>query len=223
METAFTKRRIVQRVSPRAVAAIYFRVSTLDQSTGIQETDLRRYAEARGLTVFKEYRDHAVSGAKDRRPALDMLMDDARKRRFDVIVVWRFDRFARSTTHLHVALDEFKALGISFVSYNENLDTSTAMGKAMFSMIAAMSELERSMIRERVTAGVRRAIKTRAKIGKSWGRAKVEQADPKKAERITQLRREGISYHAIAQREKVSSRTVWRLLQRGKAEKKARK
>ena len=146
----------------------------------MQEIDLRRYAEARGLTVFNEYRDHAVSGGKERRPALDKLMDDARKRRFDMVVVWRFDRFARSTTHLHVALDEFKALGIGFVSYNENLDTSTAMGKTM---IAAMSELERSMIRERVAAGVRRAIKTRAKTGKSWGRAKIEQADPKKAAR----------------------------------------
>ena len=184
----------------------------------MQEIDLRRYAEARGLTVFKAYRDHAVGGGKDRRPALDKLMDDARKRRFDVVVVWRFDRFARSTTHLHVALDEFKALSIAFISYNENLDTSTAMGKAMFSMIAAMSELERNMIRERVTAGVRRAIKTRAKAGKSWGRAKVEQVDPKKAERITKLRGEGFSYHAIAHRQKVSSRTVWRLLQRGKEE-----
>jgi len=79
-----------QRVTPRAIAALYFRVSTSDQSTGMQETDLRRYAEARGLTVFKEYRDHAVSGGKERRPALDKLLDDARKRRFDVVVVLSF-------------------------------------------------------------------------------------------------------------------------------------
>jgi DNA invertase Pin-like site-specific DNA recombinase len=198
-------------------AALYFRVSSSDQSTAMQETDLRRYAEARGLTVYKEYTDHAVSGGKDRRPALDRLMDDARKRKFDVVVVWRFDRFARSTTHLHVALDEFRSLGIGFVSYNENLDTSTAMGKAMFSMIAAMSELERSMIRERVTAGVRSAIRKRAKVGKGWGREKVEKADPEKAKAIAKLRSEGLSYHAIAARVQVSSRTVWRLLQRSEA------
>lgn len=199
------------------LAALYSRVSSSDQSTAMQEADLRRYAEARGFTIYKEYTDHAISGGKDRRPALDQLMSDARKRLFDIVIVWRFDRFARSTTHLHLALDEFKELGIGFASYNESLDTSTAMGKAMFSIVAAVAELERSIIRERVTAGVRRAIKTRAKAGKTWGRSKMEEADPKKAETVQRLRKEGLSYHAIAEKVGLSSRTVWRFLQREEA------
>ncbi len=195
-------------------AALYYRVSSSDQSTAMQENDLRRYAEARGFTIFKEYTDHAVSGGKDRRPALDRLMDDARKRFFDAVLVWRFDRFARSTLHLLHALEEFRRLGVDFISYNENMDTSTPMGEAMFTMVAAVSKFERSIIRERVRAGVGKAIKARAKAGKSWGRAKMEQADPEKADTITRLRREGLSYHAIAEQVGLSSRTVWRFLQR---------
>ena len=157
-------------------AALYYRVSTFDQSTAMQEADLRRYAEARGFSVFKEYADLAVSGGKERRPSLDRLMDDARKRHFDIVIVWRFDRFARSTIHLLTALKEFRRLGIGFISYNDNMDTSTPMGEAMFTIVAAISKLEKSIIRERVTAGVRKAMKTREKAGISWGRTKVERA-----------------------------------------------
>src|SRR5262245_3870715 len=155
-------------------AALYFRVSTADQSTTMQRADLRRYAKARGLSVFREYADEGVSGTKAKRPALDRLMDEARKRQFDMVVVWRFDRFARSTKHLLNALEEFRHLSIDFVSYSENIDTSSPMGKAMFTILSAIAELEHAIIKERVTAGVRQAI-TRRRI---WGRRPVEQVDP---------------------------------------------
>jgi DNA invertase Pin-like site-specific DNA recombinase len=192
-------------------AALYYRVSTADQSTGMQQADLRRYAEARGFTIYQEYNDSGISGATKRRAALDRLMEDARKKRFDVVLVWRFDRFARSTKHLLDALEEFRNYGIDFISYNESIDTSSPAGEAMFTILAAVAKLERDIIRERVTAGVRRAMKTR----ETWGRRKVEHTDPKKAQLITRLRREGLSYHAIAEKVELSSRTVWRFLQRG--------
>ena len=97
--------------------ALYARVSTLDQSTDSQLLDLRRYTRERGWRLYREYTDNGVSGTKDSRPALNELMNDAKKRRFDVVLVWRFDRFARSTKHLILALEEFRNLGIDFVSY----------------------------------------------------------------------------------------------------------
>ncbi len=103
--------------------AIYARVSTTDQSTDSQLLDLRRYTRERGWNIFKEYCDNGVSGTKDNRPALNELMDDAKKRRFGVVLVWRFDRFARSTKHLILALEEFRNLGVDFVSYQENIAT----------------------------------------------------------------------------------------------------
>ncbi len=190
-------------------AALYLRVSTADQCTAMQQQDLQRYAEARGFTIYHEYTDAAVSGATKKRPALDRLMEDARKKRFDVVLVWRFDRFARSTKHLLDALEEFRHLGIDFISYNENMDTSSPMGEAMFTIVAAIAKLERDIIRERVTAGVRRAMKTRA----SWGRRKIEHTDPAICTRMLELRRQGIGMAAIARQVGVSSRTVWRFLQ----------
>src|SRR5579863_10458950 len=105
--------------------AIYARVSTKDQSCELQVRDLRAYCAARGFDLVREYVDVGQSGAKDSRPELNKLMDDARKRQFDAIVVWRFDRLARSTKHLLTALEEFRSLGIQFISYQENIDTST--------------------------------------------------------------------------------------------------
>jgi DNA invertase Pin-like site-specific DNA recombinase len=189
-------------------AALYYRVSTSDQSTAMQEGDLKRFVEARGFTVYDEYKDMAFSGATKNRPALDRLMDDARKRRFDVVLVWRFDRFARSTTHLLSALSEFRHLSIDFVSYNENMDTSSPMGEAMFTVVAAMAKLERDIIRERVTAGVRQAMKKRM----SWGRRKIEQTNPAVCTRILELRRQGLGMGAIGKHVALSSRTVWRFL-----------
>ncbi len=136
--------------------ALYARVSTTDQSTDSQLLDLRRYVSERGWNSFKEYVDEGISGTKDSRPALNVLMNDAKKRRFDVVLVWRFDRFARSTKHLILALEEFRNLGIDFVSYQENIDTSSPLGSAIFTIISAVAQLERDIIAERVKAGLRR-------------------------------------------------------------------
>jgi DNA invertase Pin-like site-specific DNA recombinase len=146
--------------------AIYARVSTKDQSCELQLRDLRAYCSARGFSVQREYVDVGESGAKDSRPQLNDLMAAARKRLFDAVVVWRFDRFARSTKHLFLALEEFRALGIQFSSYQENIDTSSPLGQALFTIVSAVAQLERDLTRERVSAGVRNA---RAK-GKEFGR-----------------------------------------------------
>ena len=132
---------------------IYARVSTKDQSCELQVRDLRAYCAARGFDLVREYVDVGQSGAKDSRPELNKLMDDARKRQFDAIVVWRFDRFARSTKHLLSALEEFRSLGIQFITYQENIDTSSALGQALFTIVSAVAQLERDLIRERVSAG----------------------------------------------------------------------
>ena len=180
--------------------ALYARVSTRDQSCELQLRDLRAYCAARGLMDVREYVDLGVSGAKDSRPELNRLMDDARKRRIDAIAVWRFDRFARSTRHLLTALDEFRLLGVQFLSYNESLDTGSPLGQAIFTILAAVAQLERDLIRERVTAGVRNA---RAK-GKVLGR-------PKRIfdiERVKKLRAEGMSDRQIAKKLDVAPSTI---------------
>ncbi len=131
--------------------ALYARVSTKNsQDPETQLLALREYAQARGLEVFADYVDVGISGSKDSRPALNRLMADARKQRFDTVLVARFDRFARSTRHLVLALEEFNALGVDFISLSESVDTSTPMGKMVYTVIAAVAELERSLIRERV-------------------------------------------------------------------------
>jgi DNA invertase Pin-like site-specific DNA recombinase len=133
--------------------ALYARVSTVDQNCELQLRELRDYCHRREWAIAGEFIDHGVSGAKDSRPELNKLMRSARPREFDVVIVWRFDRFARSVKHLVLALEEFQSLGIGFVSYSEALDTSTPIGKAMFTIIGAMAELERNVIRERVEPG----------------------------------------------------------------------
>ncbi len=143
---------MANRNSTPARVAIYARVSTKNngQDPETQLMALREYVQARGLEVFGEYVDIGISGSKDSRPALNRLMADARKRRFDTVLVARFDRFARSTRHLVLALEEFNALGVDFISLSESVDTSTPMGKMVYTVIAAVAELERSLIRERV-------------------------------------------------------------------------
>src|SRR5262249_42457164 len=133
-------------------AALYMRISTKGhgQTTDTQALALREYAERRGFQIVEEYRDEGLSGAKDRRPALDQLMRDGRARKFDVVVVARFDRFARSVSHLLRALEEFNHLGVDFVSLSESIDTSTPVGKMIFTVLGAVAELERNLIRERV-------------------------------------------------------------------------
>jgi DNA invertase Pin-like site-specific DNA recombinase len=170
--------------------AIYARVSTKDQSCELQVRDLRAYCAARGLDLIREYVDVGQSGAKDSRPELNKLMDDARKRQFDAVVFWRFDRFARSTKHLLLALEEFRSLGIQFISYQENIDTSSALGQALFTIVSAVAQLERDLIRERVRAGIRNA---RAN-GKKLGRPK-SGVDRKE---ILKLKAQGLSLRQIA-------------------------
>jgi DNA invertase Pin-like site-specific DNA recombinase len=172
--------------------SIYARVSTVNhgQDVSMQTRELHQFAEARGWTVAGEYIDAGVSGAKDSRPELNRLMADAHKRRFDVVCVWRFDRFARSVSHLLRALETFKALGIDFVSYSEQMDTSTPAGKMVFTVLGAVAELERSLIVDRVRAGLRNA---RAK-GKKLGRPRVG-VD---AAKVGRLREQGRSIREIA-------------------------
>lgn len=189
--------------SPRV--GIYCRVSTLDQSTDSQLLDLRRYVAERQWQIYKEYCDNGISGTKDSRPALDELIDSARKRRFDMVLVWRFDRFARSTKHLILALEEFRNLGIDFISYQENIDTSSPLGSAIFTIISAVAQLEKDIIAERVKAGLRRAKEN----GKKLGRPKGTALD---VEMIHRLRSEGLSLLQIAQALNTSKSSVARLL-----------
>ena len=149
--------------APRA--AIYARVSTLDQEPENQLQELRRYIEARGWTA-QEYTDHGVSGAKDRRPALDRLVTDAKRRRFDVLVCWRLDRLGRSLKHLITLLADLEALGVSFVSLAEGIDATTPAGKLQMHILAAISEFERSRTIERVQAGLQRAKRQGRTLGR---------------------------------------------------------
>src|SRR5438067_1186101 len=149
-------------------ASLYMRVSTKGhgQTTETQAVALREYAVRRGFEIIEEYPDTGISGSKDSRPALDKLMTDARARKFDVVIVARFDRFARSVSHLLRALEEFSHLGIDFVSLSESIDTSTPMGKMIFTVLGAVAELERNLIKERVHMGISRARKQGKRLGR---------------------------------------------------------
>jgi DNA invertase Pin-like site-specific DNA recombinase len=195
--------------SPLVRVAIYARVSTANngQDPSMQTRELREYCERREWKVFGEFVDEGISGVTDSRPELNKLMSDAHRRRFDAVVVWRFDRFARSVSHLLRALENFKALGIEFVSLSEQVDTSTPTGKMVFTVLGAVAELERSLIAERVKAGLRNA---RAK-GKRLGRPPVI-VD---ATRIASLRAHGRSWREIVAETGLSKgtaqRAVWGL------------
>jgi len=162
----------------------------------MQVRELREYRERRGWGIAGEYVDTGICGAKDRRLELDRLMQDAHKRRFDVVAVWKFDRFARSVSHLLRALDTFRVLGIEFVSLSESLDTATPAGRMVFTVLGAVAELERSLIAERVRAGLRNA---KAK-GKRLGRPSIA-VD---AARIAKLRASGASWPMIAREMSIS-------------------
>jgi putative DNA-invertase from lambdoid prophage Rac len=154
-------------------AAIYARVSTLDQEPENQLAELRRYVEARGWSAA-EYVDRGVSGAKDRRPALDQLVADAKRRRFDVVIAWRLDRLGRSLKHLITLLDDLQALGVAFVSLAEGIDATTPAGKLQLHILGAIAEFERERIRERVLAGLRRARANGQRLGRPKARVPVE-------------------------------------------------
>ena len=161
-EYLYGRRRRPPKVRDGNRTAFYLRVSTPDQEPDLQYDGLRAYAQHAGLDVTKDFCDVGVSGRREGRPQLNALMAAARGRKIDCVLVWKFDRFARSTSHLLTALEEFNHLGIRFVSVQDQIDTDSPMGRAMFTIIGAMAELESSLISERVTAGMR-AAETRGK------------------------------------------------------------
>lgn len=187
-------------------AALYARVSTTDkgQNPDLQLRELRARGETSGWEIAGEYVDRGISGAKERRPALDRLMADANRGAFQVVAVWKLDRFGRSLRHLVNSLAELEARGISFVSLRDNLDLSTPAGRLMFQIIGAMAEFERALIAERVRAGLAIA---RAK-GTRLGRRPRTDVDPA---RITALRAKGWSWRKIAADQKVGVGTVYRV------------
>ena len=191
---------------PKRVA-VYARVSTGDQSVDLQLRDLRDYVERQGWEAT-EFVDEGVSGRKQSRPALDRLMKEARRKRFDVVLVWRFDRFARSTKHLVTALEEFRCLGVDFVSHQEALDTSTPMGAAMFTIISAMAQLEVDILRERTKAGMEAARRRGKQIG-----GKRLDLDPGEVRRL----REEKGTRGAARELGVSPGTVLNVLKRSEA------
>jgi DNA invertase Pin-like site-specific DNA recombinase len=186
-------------------AVIYTRVSTVDQHLETQLLDLRQMATQRGLEIVQEYSDK-ISGVKAKRPGLDQMMTDARRGKFDVVLVWASDRVARSVRHFLEVLDELNRLGIEYVSLRENLDTGGALGRAIIVIVAAIAELERSLIVERVRAGMRRAKLDGTHIGRN----------PLilDHEAIQRERCQGQSIRQIAKGHRISTATVQRVLHR---------
>jgi DNA invertase Pin-like site-specific DNA recombinase len=202
---SISKQRITPAATPRV--AIYARISTANcgQSPEMQLLELREHAQRRGWEISSEYVDEGISGAQDRRPALDRMMADAHRRRFDVVLVWRFDRFARSVTHLLRALDTFRALGMEFVSLSEALDTATPAGRMTFTVLGAVAELERSLIAERVKAGIRNARARGVRLGRPKVAADIAE--------IGRLRAKGQSWRAISRELGVAAETAKKLLE----------
>ena len=186
-------------MNPRR-AALYARVSTAEQTTENQLLDLRNYAASRGWVIAQEYQDIGVSGSKKSRPGLDKLMQDARKRKFDVVLVFRFDRFSRSVTHLLNSLEEFRQVGVDFVSFSENIDTTSALGQMVFTVVSAVAQLERSIIVERVNAGIRRARSQGKHLGRP--RSNINTAE------VLRLKAEGLSHRCIGKQLGIPKSTV---------------
>jgi DNA invertase Pin-like site-specific DNA recombinase len=184
-------------------AALYMRVSSLDQRPETQLLDLRQMAAQRGYEIIHEYTDR-ISGAKARRPGLDELMRDARRGCFDVVLVWASDRIARSVKHFLEVLDELNRMNIEFVSFREQIDTGGPLGRAIVVIIGAIAELERNLIIERVRAGMRRAKLE----GRHIGRRPLEL----NREAILQDRRRGQSLGQIAKTHRISRATVHRVV-----------
>ncbi len=187
-------------------AAIYARISTQEQNPDMQLIALREFAKKRGFKVFREYVD-VISGVTESREQYNQLFSDVRKRFVDVVMVWKFDRFARSTKMLLAALDEFHNLGVDFISYQENIDTTSALGRVMFTIIGAIAEFEREMIITRGRAGLHKAKLQ----GKRIGRPPVSELQKK---RIEELRGQGLSIRQISARELIAVGTISKYLGR---------
>jgi DNA invertase Pin-like site-specific DNA recombinase len=181
--------------------ALYGRVSTLSgQNPEMQLTELREYACRRGWEIFGEYVDLGISGAQESRPELNRLMTDVHQRKIDAVLVWKIDRFGRSLKHLVNSLADLSAYGVAFISLRDNLDLSTPSGRLMFQIIGAMAEFERSLIQERVRAGLRNARLN----GKTLGRPRrIVSSDE-----MTRLRAGGASFREIARAVGASPGTV---------------
>lgn len=184
-------------------AAIYARVSTQNgQNPEMQLEEIRQYCRRRDWTILREYVDKGISGAKERRPALDQLLIDCKKRAVDCVVVYRYDRFARSLRQLVNALEDFRALGVDFVSLHEGVDTSTPNGRLVFGIFASIAEFERELIRDRVRSGLALARSHGKRLGRP--RVSVDRA------RIATLRRDGRSWSEICETLGVSKGTAQR-------------
>ena len=191
-------------------AGIYGRVSTANsgQDPSMQTRELKEYCQHRGWKVAGEYVDTGISGATDSRPELNRLMEDAHRRALDVVVCWKFDRFARSTSHLLRALETFRALGIDFVSVTEQIDTSTPTGKMVFTILASVGEIERSLCVERVKCGMRNA---RAR-GKVIGRPPLRKFSQLEMELIQTARKKKVSVRQLAIQHQTTQYTINRIL-----------
>jgi len=185
-------------------AAIYVRVSTPDQHVESQLYDLRELAAQRGFEIVHEYEDRGVSGKKARRPGLDLLMADARRKKFSVVLVAAFDRLARSTKHFLLLVEELDCLSIELVSKREGLASGDAMGRLFMTIISAIAELERSLVIERVRSGMRRARLE----GRQIGRARLD-VD---REQVVIDRRSGMSLTQVARKHSISRASVCRLM-----------
>jgi len=191
-------------------AALYCRVSTGDQHLETQSLDLRELAKQRGLEIVREYSD-VISGAKSKRPGLNQLMSDARRHRFDVVLVAAFDRIARNVRHFLDVLDELNHLNIQFVSLRENIDTGGPLGRALLTIIGAIAELERSLIVERVKSGMRRAKLEGRRIGRTPLNIDREQ--------VVEDRRSGMSLTKVASKHRIPRASVCRLMREAGATK----
>jgi DNA invertase Pin-like site-specific DNA recombinase len=183
-----------ETVTDRKRAGIYVRVSTTEQDTGLQETELREYCERRGWESIL-YRDRGQSGAKQDRPALSSLLRDLRQRRVDVILVWSLDRLARSLKQLLTISEECRSLGVDLVSLRQNIDTTLPVGRLTFQILGAVAEFERELLRSRVVAGMAQA----RRAGKRIGRPALRHFGPGELERIRSLRTQGASVRRLAQ------------------------
>ena len=174
-------------------AAIYVRCSTAEQETEVQETELREYCEKRGWSYIL-YRDKGQSGAKNDRPALNSMLNDLRRRKFDVVVVWALDRLARSLKQLLSVSEECRLLGVDLVSLRQSIDTTLPAGRLTFQILGAVAEFERELLRERVKAGMAQARRS----GKHCGRPARRRFHMAEVERMRLLRSQGTSVRKLA-------------------------